>query len=368
VVKDIIIAGGGPFEFGPHEFSEAELSRLSKPARERTAKGLDSLRKGLIGFIPARRYESNLLLATWALRRFGNPNHIPVDHAESLFYMAEVISSFDMVALQEVDRDLTRLRHLLEILGPDWNVLVSETAPGVIGNRERFAILYYEPRVEFRSFSGQVILPPERGLQGKAKPVSQFARPPLLGTFRSGNYEFQVCTAHIIFGGGRPDDTKLRLEEVQKLGNYLRLRSQYEESDLFLLGDFQMGTLNSPILDALRESGIQIPDEVLHPTNLKKDRYYDLIGYTSPGRGTFPLGTSSPRAGAYDLFEHVYQDENYRQYAADPAFKKFSQSGGKLPDTREARDRSTIRRFLTWKTSLISDHLPLWVELDIETL
>lgn len=368
VVKDIIIAGGGPFEFGPHEFSEAELSRLAKPARERTAKGLDSLRKDLIDSIPARRYESNLLLATWALRRFGNPSHAPVDHAESLFYMAEVISSFDLVALQEVDRDLTRLRHLLEILGPDWNVLVSETAPGMIGNRERFAILYYEPRVEFRSFSGQVILPPERGPKGQRIPVQQFARPPLLGTFRSGNYEFQVCTAHIIFGGGRTDDTKVRLEEVQKLGTYLRMRSQYEESDLFLLGDFQMGTLDSPILDALRESGIQIPEEVLHPTNLKKDRYYDLIGYTSPGRGTFPLGTSMPRAGAYDLFAHVYQDENYRQYAADPAFKKFSQSGQEAPKTREAKERSIMRRCWTWKTSLISDHLPLWVELELENL
>jgi hypothetical protein len=103
VVKDIIIAGGGPFEFGPHEFTEAELSRLSKRTRERTANGLETLRKDLIHQIPARRYESNLLMATWALRRFGSPTHVPIDHAESLFYMAEVISSFDLIALQEVD-------------------------------------------------------------------------------------------------------------------------------------------------------------------------------------------------------------------------------------------------------------------------
>jgi endonuclease/exonuclease/phosphatase family metal-dependent hydrolase len=367
VVKDIIIAGGGPFDFGPHEFTEAELSRLSKPVRDRTAKGLESLRKDLIDRIPARRYESNLLMTTWALRKFGKPGSVPADHAESLFYMAEVISSFDLVALQEVDRDLRRLRSLLDILGPDWNVLVSETAPGTIGNRERFAILYYEPRVEFRNFSGQVILPPARGPRGYAMPVQQFARPPLLGTFRSGNYEFQVCTAHIIFGGGRPNDLKLRLEEVQKLGNYLRMRSQYEDADLFLLGDFQMGTRESPILEALRESGIQIPDELLHPTNLKKDRYYDLIGYTSPEQGTFPLGVSGPRAGAYDLFAHVLQDEHYKQYSTDPAFTKFAGSGRDLTDARAEKDRTLMRRFSMWKTFLMSDHLPLWVELDIES-
>ena len=363
VVKDIIIAGGGPFEFGPHEFTEAELSRLPKRARERTANGLETLRTDLIHRIPARRYESNLLMATWALRRFGSPTHVPVDHAESLFYMAEVISSFDLVALQEVDQDLRRLRNLLDIMGPDWNVLVSETAPGTIGNRERFAILYYEPRVEFRSFSGQIILPPERGSSGQGIPVQQFARPPLLGTFRSGNYEFQVCTAHITFGRGL---AKVQLEEVQKLGNYLHIRSRWEDSDVFLLGDFQMGTRESPILEALRESGIQIPEEVLHPTNLKKDRYYDLIGYTTPRQSTFPLGTSTPRTGTYDLFEHVLQDENYGEYAGDPAFKRFSQTGEKAPTSQADKHRSMMNRFRTWKTSLISDHIPLWAELDIE--
>ena len=164
VAKDIIVSGGGPFEFGPHDFTEAELASLSKSERERTGSGLERLRKNLNKNIPARRYETNLLLATWSLRQFGRSINIPADQKESLFYMAQVISSFDLVALQEVDRNLNRLRSLLDILGPDWNVLVSETAPGDWGNNERFAILYYTPRVEFRNFSGQVILPPDRGL------------------------------------------------------------------------------------------------------------------------------------------------------------------------------------------------------------
>jgi hypothetical protein len=219
--------------------------------------------------------------------------------------------------------------------------------------------------VEFRNFSGQVILPPDRGPGGQGIPVQQFARPPLLGTFRSGSYEFQVCTAHITFGRGHP---QVQLEEVQKLGSYLNMRSRYENADLFLLGDFQMGTRGSPIVTALRESGIQIPDELLLPTNLKRDQYYDLIGYTSPGQRTFPLGTSTPRTGAYDLFEYVLQDESYKEYAAEPAFKKFAHSGQGVPASKADKDRSLIRRFWIWKTFLISDHLPLWAELDIESL
>jgi endonuclease/exonuclease/phosphatase family metal-dependent hydrolase len=355
VIKDIIIAGGGPFEFGPHEFSEAEFSDLPRVARERAAKGLDRLRRDLIDRIPPRRYEANLLIATWTLRQFGKLANIPVNHKESLVYMAQVISSFDLVALQEVDRNLSRLRDLLYLLGPDWNVLVSETAPGMQGNRERFAILYYKPRIEFRNFSGQVILPSGRDVDGKPVPIQQFARPPLLAAFRSGEYEFQVCTAHIVFGGDTPKHMMARLEEVRKLGKYLSKRSQFEESDLFLLGDFQMGTRESPILDALRESGVQIPDEILLPTNIRKNRYYDLIGYASPNKAEFPLDKNDPQTGTFDLFEHVLRDEDFDQYVNEPAFKEF---------TRGPQD--PLRRFRYWKAYSVSDHLPLWAELEIE--
>jgi len=366
VVKDVIIAGGGPFEFGPHEFSEAEISELSKIARERTGKALDVLRRDLIAKVPARRYEANLLIANWSLRQFGKSANIPVDHKESLVYMAQVISSFDLVALQEVDRDLDRLRNLLYLLGPDWNVLVSETAPGAPGNRERFAYLYYMPRVEFRSFSGQVILPGERDFSGKIVPVQQFARPPLLAAFRSGGYEFQICNAHIIFGGDDPEHRASRLEEVRKLGKYLSERSQFEESDLFLSGDLQMGTRESPILDALRENGVHVPEEILLPTNFRKDRYYDLIGYASPDKSGFPLNQDNPRTGIYDLFEHVLRDEDYELYIDEPAFKEFTRVSKNIPENKEEREHYLARRFQFWKTYLISDHLLLWAELDIE--
>ena len=162
IVRNIIIEGGGPFEFGPHEFTEAELAILIKDTRDRTTEGLNRLRNDLHKTIPARKYESNLLLATWSLRQFGRSIHKNYVDQEPLYYMAQIISSFDLVALQEIDRDLKRLEALLEILGPDWEMLVTDIAPGAIGNRERFAFLYYKPRVEFRNFSSLVVLPPQR--------------------------------------------------------------------------------------------------------------------------------------------------------------------------------------------------------------
>ena len=365
VAKDIIVAGGGPFEFGAHEFTEAELAELPPDARERTASGLERLRRDLIATMPARVFESNLIVATWALRNFGRPGILKGPEPEALFYMAQVITSFDLVALQEVDRDLTRLHALMEILGPDWSLLVTDVAPGIKGNRERFAFVYYKPRVEFRNFSSQVVLPAKRTKAGESIPVQQFARPPLVAAFRSGAMDFQVCTAHIVFGGGRKENMAERLDEIRKLGEYLAQRARYERTDLYLLGDFQMGKRESPIIDALRESKVELPEQLLHPSNFLKTHYYDLIGFSSPER-SMPLGPSRPCGGAYDLFAQVLRDEDRDVFAETRSFMAYRDGMGHSPRAGDKDEKQLKRQYRIWKTFLVSDHLPLWAELTVD--
>jgi len=363
VAKDIIVAGGGPFEFGAHEFHEAELAVLPRVERQRTEQGLCRLRASLNDTIPPRQYESNLIVATWALNKFGRSHRLGDGNLESLFYMAQLISSFDLVALQEVDRNLGRLQALLGVLGPDWKMLVTDIAPGMVGNSERFAFLYYEPRVEFLNFSSQVILPPERMQDGGFRPARQFERPPAVAAFRSGEMEFQVCTAHIACGSGRPGaEHTIRLEEIRMLGAYLKTRSRYNETEMLLLGNFQMERLQSPITDALRENGVQVPEELLHPTNFNMTKYYDLIGFTSPNR-TFPLGRSETHSGSVNIFEHVFRDEDIAAYVDDESFANFAKASAGGPKGKSAT--TDLRRFMRWKITLISDHLPLWAELDV---
>jgi len=347
VVKDVIIEGGGPFEFGAHEFTEAELATIPRARREQTMATLDRLREDLNHTIPPRKYESNLLVTTWGLREFGNKNILPNPEPEALFYMAQVITSFDLVAVQDIHMDPWRLEALVEILGPDWNVLMTDVV-GMRSKPERFAILYYKPRVEFRNLASQVIVStPWRSGGREPEPAKQFLRPPLVAAFRSGLWDFQVCTAHLVFGSLEREGIQARLGEITMLGDYLRARTRYEETDLLLLGQFQMGDRKSPILDALRERNVQIPNKLLHPTNLKKDRYYNLIGFISDQQA-MPLGASRPYSGAYDLFQHVFRDEDVNLYKHYKSFRKFGE-----------------QKYFQWKTYLISDHLPLWVELNI---
>ena len=54
---------------------------------------------------PTRTIESTLLIATWNIREFDSATYGPRSK-ECLFYIAEIISSFDLVAVQEVNKNL----------------------------------------------------------------------------------------------------------------------------------------------------------------------------------------------------------------------------------------------------------------------
>ena len=353
VARDIIIAGGGPFEFGAHRFTEAELSTLTKGARARTLDALKRLRHALDEQIPPRRYERNLLMANWTLRRFGGlrrERHLP----ESLYLMAQIISAFDLVALQEVYRDLGQLKRLLEILGPDWDYLATDIAPGAAGNNERFVFIFYKPRVAFGNISSNLTLPDDS---------TQLARPPLLSVFRSCDWEFEVCTTHIHYGGSRVDQHIRRLNEIRQLLEHLRWRARGHTMDLFLLGDFQIERRDSEVHKALVEGGVQIPDTVLQPASALTEGFYSLIGYLNEG-GSMPLAASGSSGGVFRTFDYAMRDEDLGAYARTAAYRHMQgsrTSAGKPPGNQKTR----LRRFRQWRTYYLSDHRPLWIELDV---
>ena len=63
----------------------------------RTARGLLRLREYLDVHVPTRRLDESLIVATWNLREFDSAKYgFRTD--ESMAYIAEVISRFDVVA------------------------------------------------------------------------------------------------------------------------------------------------------------------------------------------------------------------------------------------------------------------------------
>ncbi len=99
----------------------------SKVVRRRTVAGLQQIRGLIRDQMPERALQRKLVLGTWNIRnfddnRFGHGPRL----TESLFYIAEVISAFDVIAIQETARDLTPLRQVMTILGRHYELIVTD--------------------------------------------------------------------------------------------------------------------------------------------------------------------------------------------------------------------------------------------------
>lgn len=139
-------------------------SEQKKADKERVAATLLALRSALADHLYGNGSNNRnthsqdstkyLRLATWNIREFGSDEKFGPRLPESLYYIAEILSHFDLVAIQEVREDLRALDRVLRILGPNWTYIATD----VTGNRERMVFLYNTSKVWFRKIAGEVVL------------------------------------------------------------------------------------------------------------------------------------------------------------------------------------------------------------------
>lgn len=98
-------------------------------------------------------------IGTWNIREFGNTKYGGRDSYEPLYYMAEIISNFDIAAIQEVRDDMREFLELRQILGPDWDYIATDVTDGGAGNGERMVFLFNRNRARFRNIAGELTLP-----------------------------------------------------------------------------------------------------------------------------------------------------------------------------------------------------------------
>jgi len=283
--------------------------------------------------VPPRRTDQNFIAGTWNLRTFGrvyqdwdeNPGS-PKRNLRALAIIAEIIRRFDVVAIQEIQRDTLGIRQLAaDFLGPAWGVLLSDVTAGDAGNGERLAYLYDSRRVTPSGLAGEIVLPPTPA----GDPAAQFDRTPFIVGFQAGGERFALLTVHIRYGSGERD----RLPEIRNLAAYaateLRDRAHAagaEESNLILLGDFNIDKReNDPLFDALLEAGLWVPDGIRSTVTTygTQARHYDQIAWF---RDDITLRTDG-RAGVVDFSNAVYPE--------------------------------LTRQQMSYR---VSDHFPLWVE------
>jgi len=311
-------------------------------AGRRTATRLLALRDQLDREVPQRTLVDTLLLATWNIREFDSKKY-GRRADEALFYIAEIISRFDLVAVQEVNENMEALVRLQRILGGWWNYLVTDVTEGTQGNRERLAFLYDGRKVRMTGLAGEIVLPSKKTKETGFEPVVQFARTPFIAGFGAGWFKFMLATVHIIYGAAQAADPR-RVAEINELAAFFQKRAAKElekENNLILLGDFNIFNVEDATFQALTDHGFIIPTQIQKlPSNVEGSKHYDQIAFL-PRR---EMNLAKIKAGAFNFYKTVYRDEDANDYKSEMGKGDYK----------------------AWRTFQMSDHFPLWVELRID--
>ncbi len=331
----------------------------SRPDDARTLDRLLTLRDQLRRDIPRRTLNETLLLASWNIRDFDRPAYgARLD--EAIYYIAEIIAHFDLVAVQEVYKDLTGLNRVLEVLGGHWDTIFTDVTAGRQGNDERMAFLYDTRKVRFGGLSGELVLPPVRDAAGDLVPAEQLWRTPIIAGFRSGWTTFMLATVHIQYGGAGAEPAA-RVSEIRKVAQFLKARTEDETAwarNLILLGDFNIYDIDNETFAQLTEAGFIIPAALQQlPSNAQKVRHYDQIAFR-----VRPDSLELVSAGVFDYYESVFREEDQAIYVGHMGSAYETTSSG---TPRTAGGKTNYYRTY-WRTQQMSDHLPMWVELKID--
>ncbi|MCP4118080.1 MAG: endonuclease/exonuclease/phosphatase family protein [Desulfobacteraceae bacterium] len=148
----------------PRSWDDADTLKT----KQRAAQKIKALGAALKAHIDAANLTENMerpsdmsrsvRIATWNIREFDSSSY-GYRSRESKSYIAEILSHFDLIALQEIRRDLNALDDVKRLLGPNWDYIATDVTEGSAGNKERMAFLFNRDKVWFRNVAGELTLP-----------------------------------------------------------------------------------------------------------------------------------------------------------------------------------------------------------------
>ena len=351
------------------------IRKIKDPVeRKRVIEKLIQLRAQLDKDVPEKTAANSLLLATWNIREFGDNRR-----QESLYYIAEIISRFDLVAVQEVAQNKKGLEKVVSILGKNWDYISTDSTEGSAGGQECMAFLFDTNKVSFKNMAGEIVLPEKKLVQGL-----QFARTPFCVSFQSAWFKFNLATVHIYYGDNKKVNVR-RFGEIEALAKFLTNRARKEKFNYVVLGDFNIPDVDCDYMKALEQNGFHIPNAIKeHPTDLGDTYHYDQIAFNLKLENDDTMkifDEKKQKAGAFNFTKSVYSPEDeslYRPYfpkdtidnALETAKKSKEKKEKDAKDVelteQEKADVITNYYMKTFRTFQMSDHLPLWVQLKVD--
>jgi len=306
------------FEFEYDDEAEIKLLRKHKQTRA----------------IP-KREKNKLLVATWNIANFG----VQQRRAKDRSILAEIISWFDIVAVQECRENFGDLFDVHQKLPKSYRVVMSDVA----GNNERMAFLYDSRKLTLLEEIGEIAFPPSSLKRIKLPGIEQkfdgFDRTPYLAAFEAVNTSFTFVNVHLFFGNSKLQSIQRRSLETFAVAKWadLRKRSPFSFTrELVALGDFNMPKRmpGDPIFNALTKLGLELPEHSTQiASSISTDAQYDQIAF-------FPETTQRCFTGLKGVFDYD-----------TVIFRDLWQNGV---------NKKNFKAYLRY---YISDHRPMWVQL-----
>jgi len=396
---------------------------------------LSKLRKGLDKEIPQRTLNKNLIFGTWNIREFdSNAKGYGPRKGDDFIYIAEIISRFDIIAIQEINDNLRPLKKVLNILGDDYEYIVTDVAAWKSGgNNERLGFIYDKRTVQFNGLAGELVLPQNMLIRNNDGVIErQFARTPFKCSFVSGWFKFKVTTVHIYFGADSESSKKFqrRIDEIEKVAKLISDSAEKEKKEIpdgnwknpynyFIVGDFNIVDENNVTYDALAKHGFKTVKNI-KGSNRDRTKFYDQISYYKTSDLDFNWNDSNVTSArdqnntdrTFNFFQYIYTKSQYSFFQDDikdyiksnkSIFKKeikklkkeivdidkeINETSISVSRKRSLKERkkkkkekidfnnnlldlkrNALLEFYQkseWKTFQISDHLPLWVEIETD--
>ena len=322
------------------------VSILDAPPAK-VAADLAALKANLTAHIPSR-IAGQLLIATWNIKAFGNltrkwasvAGDSPRRDLHSALMIAEILSRFDVVAIQELKGNIRAFRDALKVLGPDWAWVTTDETHGDKGNGERLAFLFNTKRVKLSGLAAELLVPEDLNTPfstGANAFQRQFVRTPYAVSFLAGDKTFVLVTLHVIYGD-KGSDRKQELTAIAKwLRNWAEQLDDFGQN-LICLGDFNIDRKGDPQFEAFTSTGLTpspahegLPRTIFdETTKSEKNSFFDQIAWFQTVKGKPYLTLTPKKGGNFDFRGVVMAD---------------------LPNDE-----------LQWR---LSDHMPLWMEFTL---
>ena len=276
-------------------------------------------------------------VATWNIANLGEQDR----EDAHLKIIAEIISWFDVIAVQECKENYEHFKKIVAFAGSKYKFIFSDAA----GNNERMAFIYNSSKVKILEEVGEYAIPPsdygDIKITGVDASFAGFDRSPFLVSFAAGKFQFTLMTVHLYYGDDTPKKLARRCLEVYAVARWADLRSKSKYTyngitDVFALGDFNLPKIDKDdiIYKALVKRGLQLPDHTsLVYSNISNDKQYDQIAF-------LPGSKSRILSDGIFPFDNAAFADIYDEYTA-----------------------AVFRGYIKY---YISDHRPMWMELDIQ--